>query len=282
MNQGRWPDGCEAAISITMDNMGEAAELYRGTWPPEQTIGLHRAVTHLLPQLMSVLDRYSVSATYFVEAWNTGHYPGAISALRYAGHEVAFHGWQHEPWSALKPELERSLFDQCIRAFDKLTLTMSGFRPPGGKLTDLTPDLMREHGLTYCSPAADDAAIVDGIAYLPFNWTGIDAYYYSDAFSGLREVKGDQHDPIEPAIFSERLEALIDDRLTSGGYTALLFHPFLTTTAERLEVMRQTVERLHRDDRIWCAPCRQVARWVLDHPDRFAGDPGFDDSTWSR
>jgi peptidoglycan/xylan/chitin deacetylase (PgdA/CDA1 family) len=282
MIEGRWPEGYQAAISITMDNMGEAAELYRGTWPAGKTIGLHRAVTHHLPQLLELLDRYGVAATYFVEAWNTGHYPGAIGALRYAGHEVAFHGWQHEPWSTLSPDVERSLFAQSLRGFETLTLTIRGFRPPGGKLTELSPELMREYGLTYCSPAADDAAILDGIAYLPFRWIGIDAYYYSDAFAGLREAKGDQADPMEPELFAQRLEALIESCVESNGYTALLFHPFLTTTPERFEVMRRTVERLSQDNRIWCAPCRDVAHWVLDHPETFPDDPGFDATTWSR
>ncbi len=282
MSQGRWPDGYQCAISITMDNMGEAAELYRGTWPSDRTVGLHPAVTQYLPEMMLILDEYAVSATYFVEGWSTGHYPGVLGSLRRTGHEVAFHGWQHEPWSQLSPDDERELFDRSLNGFAKLGLTVRGFRPPGGVLTDLSPQLLSENGFTYCSPAAADAAIRDGIVYLPFSWTRIDAYYYSDAFAGLRSVKGDSENPIAPAVFQDRLDSLIDERLASGGYTALLFHPFLTSTEDRLDVMRHTVRRLNNDSRIWCAPCREIAQWVLEHPEEFPPDPAFDTTTWSR
>jgi peptidoglycan/xylan/chitin deacetylase (PgdA/CDA1 family) len=282
VTNGLWPDGARAAIPLTIDNMGEASELYRGTWPEDKTIGLHRAVTHHLPRVLQILERHGVSATYFIEAWNTGHYPGAINAVRNAGHEVAFHGWQHEPWSGLDPETERGLFEKSIFAFGKLYLMMRGFRPPGGVLTELTPTLLHEYGFSYYSPAADEAAITDGLACLPFRWTGIDAYYYSDAFGGLRLAKGDQETPMEPALVQQRKEELIEDRIDNGGYTALLFHPFLQTTDERLAVVESVVKRLAEDQRIWCARCDEVANWVLSHPESFGNDPGFDNTTWSR
>ena len=33
------PSGCVAAVSITFDNLGEAVELERGTWPETMPLG---------------------------------------------------------------------------------------------------------------------------------------------------------------------------------------------------------------------------------------------------
>jgi peptidoglycan/xylan/chitin deacetylase (PgdA/CDA1 family) len=92
----RWPAGKKGAVSITMDNMGEAAEIHRGTWPENRTVGSHHSVTHDLPRMLKILSQFGLHATYFIEGWNTRIYPDAIRAVRKSGHEVAFHGWQHE------------------------------------------------------------------------------------------------------------------------------------------------------------------------------------------
>jgi peptidoglycan-N-acetylglucosamine deacetylase len=278
----RWPDGKSAAIGITMDNMGEASEIYRGTWPDSQTIGRHRSVVEDLPNMLQVLEDAGVHATYFIEGWNTGVYRAAIQAINQRGHEIAFHGWQHEPWGSLEPDQERALFQQSLNGFASLNLRMEGLRPPGGMLTESTPSFLREFGFAYCSPAGSIAAIRDGIVYLPFEWHGIDAYYYSDAFAGLRMKKGDASDAMEPEILVDRVFALIDRKIEENGYTALLFHPFLANDDRRIDAMRQILDRVQRDDRIWCAPCSEVARWVREHPDVFGDDPDLDLTSWSR
>src|SRR5579862_8325094 len=96
---GRWPNGARGAISVTFDNMGEAAELELGMWDTNCPIGSHRSVTTVLPETLRLLDRVGIRATFFVEAWNVEVYPEAIRKIAAAGHEIGFHGWRHETWS---------------------------------------------------------------------------------------------------------------------------------------------------------------------------------------
>lgn len=282
MGESRWPGGRRAAISITLDNMGEAADLYRGTWPAEAEIGCHYSVVESLPRILDLLAESGVRATYFIEGWNAGVYGEAIHSLHDAGHEIACHGWQHEPWTQLDPDTERELLRRSIDGFEKHSLRLSGFRPPGGVLTKSTPAILRELGFTYCSPAGRAPAIDENVAYLPFDWQGIDAYYYSEGFAGLRKIKEDPEPPVPPEIFAERVESIIEDRVDSGGYTALLFHPFLEIQEDRIGAMQQIVERVMRDDRIWCAPGYEVAYWIDEHRSDFGDDPILDTTSWSR
>ena len=282
MTTGRWPGGHSAAVSITMDNMGEAAELYRGAWPADKTVGLHDSVTSLLPGMLKTLEETGVLATYFIEGWNTTTYPQAMQAVRHSGHEVAFHGWQHEPWGTLDPGTEKELIDRSLNGFSRLSLQIWGFRPPGGVLTESSPTMLRDAGIRYCSPAGSDAAIRDDLVYLPFAWQGIDAYSYSDNFAGLREQKGDDPAAIAPAAFADRVQQHLDEVIDRGGYTALLFHPFLTIDEDRTSAMREIIERVVNDDRIWCERCFEVSEWVRSNPEHFGTDPGFDLTSWSR
>lgn len=105
---GLWgPDGCSAAVSITFDNLGEVTELERGTWPEGLPRGQHFSVIQVLPAILQMLDELALSATFFVEGLNVELYPRALQGIVEAGHELAYHSWQHEEWQHLGYQEER-------------------------------------------------------------------------------------------------------------------------------------------------------------------------------
>jgi peptidoglycan/xylan/chitin deacetylase (PgdA/CDA1 family) len=142
----KWPNGARAALVLTIDNMGEAADLDRNLWPQDVPIGNHFSVKEVIPQFLAILAKYDISATYFVESWNFNVYPSTIRDIVGAGHEIGWHAWRHEAWSKIGDEdRERTNF---ARSFGKEGLQgfldkskqegttavdpCKGFRPPGG------------------------------------------------------------------------------------------------------------------------------------------------------
>ena len=113
--------------------------------------GEHASVREALPQIVALLAQAGIDATFFVEGLNGELYPEALEALRAAGHEVACHGWRHEPWHGVPDERGR-----LERARDALGGPV-GFRPPGGRLNPGTPAILRALGYRYCSPAGSRA-----------------------------------------------------------------------------------------------------------------------------
>jgi peptidoglycan/xylan/chitin deacetylase (PgdA/CDA1 family) len=219
-----------AGTGLSFDNLGEVTALARGEWPAGTPVGEHWSVTRALPRLLALLDDVGLRATFFVEGLNAELYPDALRELDAAGHEVAFHGWRHEPWHGLNPAQERELFERGVEHFGALGLRPIGFRPPGGELTEATIPLLRELGFTYCSPEGSTAEERDGITILPFRWEHVDAWYYLDGFEGPPSVA---------ALRESMLKALDDE------YATLIFHPFLTGTDERFAVLREVLERAH-------------------------------------
>src|SRR4051794_41771590 len=149
-------------VSVTFDNLGEAAEIEGGAWDYDQPLGQHFSVVDILPRLLERLGAHGIRATFFVEAINAEINPAALARMRDGGHEVACHAWRHENWGALDAQRERELLERCRDA-----LGTTGFRPPGGQLTERTPALLRELGFTYASPAGERAGRVDGLAGVP-------------------------------------------------------------------------------------------------------------------
>jgi peptidoglycan/xylan/chitin deacetylase (PgdA/CDA1 family) len=239
-------------VSVTFDNLGEASDLERGWWPEDEPLGAHHSVTEGLPRVLEALDAADLRATFFVEGLNTELYPETLRDLEARGHEVACHGWRHERWATLDPGTERDRLQRSVEGMRALGLAPCGFRPPGGELTAATPALLRELGFTYCSPAAGVDA--GGVPALPFRWELLDAYHYLPHFASRR---GSQ-DPLPPARLRETLlEALVDGE----GFLALLFHPFLADTDERVAVIRDVLGRVRElvdAGRMSCAPCRDL------------------------
>lgn len=266
---GRWKAGTRAAVSLTFDNLGEAIELERGTWPPDTPLGQHPSVTHALPAILHILRDYDVAATFFIEGINADMYPQALAAIVAAGHEIGYHGWRHEEWGQLDARAEEQILERGLRAMQTLGIRPSGFRPPRGKLAASSMLNLQKLDFVYCSPAGPAVAVADGLVTLPFQWMLVDAYAYLPRFASMRESLSDSYAPLEPAHFQERLHAALQEAVQRQSYLSLLFHPFIAAKDEYCAVMHATLQELYglvRDGSVWCAPCRDVARWVRDHP----------------
>ncbi|KAF2152685.1 glycoside hydrolase/deacetylase [Myriangium duriaei CBS 260.36] len=279
-----WPHSAPACISITMDNLAEAADLHRGIHPPSTPLGQHPSLS-CLPRLLSALAQRDLPATYFVEGWNNAHYPHILKQVIDKGHEVGFHAWQHEVWKNLDAETELGNLDRSVKDLEKeVGIGYKGFRPPGGGVTERTLGLLKERGFSYISPAAERCAVVDGVAVVPFQWRDIDAYFYMESTKALRVGRGEGESPITPEEMGRRLKGRIDEVIRDGGYLALLFHPFLTIDKDRLRVAEEVLDYVKKKEQagVWVARCRDVAEWVLGHEEEFGADPGWDNAEWKK
>ncbi len=233
-------------ILLSFDNLGEASELERDTWPADRQLGRHPSVVKALPRLLDELERRRLSSTFFVEASNCELYPDALREIAARGHELAAHGWRHEDWGGLEPGRERELLQQTARAFAELGLPVTGFRPPGGNLNPDSPALLRANGFTWCSPAGGPTGVREGIVMVPFDWDLVDAYHLMDRFGPLRRERGDELEPKAPAALAGHLAAALTGTATGGdpGVRTLVLHPFLMLDEAWWEGVRELLARL--------------------------------------
>jgi peptidoglycan-N-acetylglucosamine deacetylase len=201
-------------LVLTFDNLGGAAERARGGEPEEP----HPSVTTVLPWLLALLEKLRLTATFCVEGVNTEEHPDAVRAIAAAGHEIALHGWAHEPF-------DPDALERARDAFAALGIHPTGYRPPGGQLPSGGLRALRAAGLTWCSPEGDEVRTDEetGVAVVPFRWPLVDATYLHVPFGGLRERLGLQRAPLSPEDTERRLR----DELASEPAPVLILHPFL-------------------------------------------------------
>jgi peptidoglycan/xylan/chitin deacetylase (PgdA/CDA1 family) len=277
-----WPGGARAAVSITVDNLGEAAEIELGMRSADDPLGGHYSVVTALPIMLGALADAGLGATFFVEGINAEIYPDALHAIHDAGHEVGFHAWCHEDWSTLDAEAEVANLDRGLAALRTIGIDPAGFRPPGGRLTPHTLDLLVQRGLRHCSPAGAAPGLVDGVAVLPFAWPAVDAFHVLPAFGPLREhVTGDA-EPGGPDAIRAALLAAVDGARSTGGHTTLVLHTWMIEL--ELDAVRDVLARVCAGveaGELWAAPCRDVAAWMADHAADFSAPPQLDDVSWT-
>ena len=145
-----------------------------------------------------------------------------------------------------------------------------GFRPPGGEVNERTWGLMKEFGVGYVSPEDREFGVGrEGVVVLPFEWRAVDAFWYMKKFSGVRRRAGEQEDVAGPKEFGEWVMGRIKEVAAEGGFMTVLFHPFLTESGEKFALMEEVVRRIAEDEKIWVAPCREIAEWVTAHAEDF-------------
>jgi peptidoglycan/xylan/chitin deacetylase (PgdA/CDA1 family) len=275
-----WPGDARAAVSVSFDNLGEAAEIELGLRAADAPRGDHYSVSTALPIVLELLAAAEMTATFFVEGVNAELYPEALREIRDAGHELAYHAWCHEDWSALSPAAEVANLDRGLAALRALDLDPVGLRPPGGLMTVRTLDLLSARGLRYCSPAGG-APGIDRVVVLPFAWPAVDVFHVLPAFAALREHLGAGSEPGGAEAVRTALWRSVEDALAGGGHAMLVLHTWMVEL-ER-EVLVEILARIRRGvdaGELWAAPCRDVAAWMLERPARFGVPPALDRTSW--
>jgi peptidoglycan/xylan/chitin deacetylase (PgdA/CDA1 family) len=251
------------AVLLSVDNLGEVADLQRGGSPPLAPPGGHPSVRVALPALLATLAALELPATFFVEGLNTELYPDAVRAIADAGHEVGLHAWCHERWSELSSAEEDELLTRGLRAFAALGIEIEGFRPPGGELGPRTLAALAAHGLRWCSAVGTRAGRVDGVATLPFRWPLVDAYHRLDSFADVRRRLGD---PPQAVSARETADALLAGlEAPADGPLVLILHPFLLVgdddRAQAERVLRRLADQVAAGTR-WVGRGRELAALV--------------------
>ena len=283
MSAPAWPGDARGALSLSFDNLGEAAEVELGAIGPETDLGNHFTATRVLPSLLDILDERELAATFFVEGLNAAIYPDELKEIESRGHELGYHAWRHEQWDDLSHTEQADNLARGQGAFREHGLEFTGLRPPGGGLGPSGTDVLREAGLRYCSPAGDGVGVWGGVALLPFRWRHVDAACVLPPLAPVREQMTGSPDPLGPDAYLGYLQGELERLADEGGHMTFVFHLFMLDWLgwERLAALLDGMVVAAKGGDLWLAPCASVATHVLAQPDRFGDGAILDPTSWT-
>ena len=100
-------------------------------------------------QILDLLDRYDIKATFFVIGVNVKNYPGIVAQVQARGHEIANHTSTHTHASRLDMSALRSEITECEQeVYMQTGKHCTLFRPPEGAMNDGMRKVVKELGYT--------------------------------------------------------------------------------------------------------------------------------------
>ena len=273
-----------AALSLTFDNLGEAAELEMGALAAEAPLGDHLTALEVLPALLGQLGERGIAATFFVEGLNAELYPDLLREIDARGHEVAYHAWRHEQWADLSAAEQAENLAPRHRRVRAARPRDSPACARRAASSARAARVLREAGLRYCSPAGAGAGVEDGVALLPFQWRHLDASCVLPPLAPAREQMTGSPDPVEPAAFVASLEAEIE-RLarTAATWRSSCTRSCSTGSATSTSRRCSTASRWpRREGRSGSRPAPTSPTTCSPHPERFGNGTVLDSSQLDR
>jgi len=149
---------CTVCLSFDFDTM--SASIFRGQRTPTM---LSRGEFGARVGILRVLDlvaEYGIRASFFIPGYSVDSFPERVKAIQAAGHEIANHGYLHEPpaQAGCDAEQERAILRKGSDAIERVTGSRPvGYRSPSWDLSEHSLRLLREEGFFYDSSLmADD------------------------------------------------------------------------------------------------------------------------------
>lgn len=260
-----WPEGFRAAASFTFDVDAESCVLAHDPAASDRmSLMTHQAYGPRVgvPRLLRLLERRGVTATFFVPGFTADTYPDMVRSIADAGHEIAHHGYLHEPMQGITAEQEAAYLDRGLAALDRLGVTPVGYRAPWWELNWHSPDLLVQRGFSY------DSSLLDGdvpyrfvpesghgnLVEIPVDWALDDweqyAFYPGWTGSGVIESPAKVHE-------MWRLEA--EAHHAEGGCFVLTNHPFISGRPSKAAALERLIADVQDMDGMWVTTLAEIA-----------------------
>lgn len=249
-------------VCLTFDFDAISLWISRGlTSPGPMSRGEFGAVA--VPRLLKLLQEAAVPATFFTPGQTVETYPDLVREIFDSGHELALHGYCHEPVSDLNAVQERDVMARSADIMEKLTGTRPvGNRTPSWDFTEKTVGLLLELGMKYDSSLmghdyfpyqarTGDQWAHDGkyhfgsttrLLEVPVSWS-LDDYPAFEYLRTTRTVMPGLRRPSEVfANWLDDVRYMVDE--IDDGVCVMTFHPQVVGRGHRIRALTQLIADL--------------------------------------
>lgn len=232
-----------------------------------RSVGLY-GILRGVDEILGLLDRYQIKASFFVPAIIVKNYPDTIKKIVEKGHEVAHHGYYHESDYGKTVEKQLELLEDSQKIFRQiLGKPAVGFRMTGGLLPQTAEIFFGRNDVLYISQQNGDPDVhfvtvgdkETEVISIPCK-IEIDDYIQS-VFNIFPPVpKGlDRIAPYQEILQNFKLIADATEKYHQAISAA--FHPQISGCQGRLTVLEELMQYVTQDTDLWIGRCCDLAEW---------------------
>lgn len=243
-----WPDGKRIAVMLAFDLDAETMWTTRGDGNRDHITNLSRGAygpVQGVPRILDMLDTWNVKATFFIPGIVAEDYPDVVREISRRGHEIGFHGYEHEEFTTTTYEEENATMHRAAKIIrDICGQQLGGHRAPGGVIHDYSLRLFLEHGYIYSSNWRNQDGpflhVIDGkevpLVELPKDSILDDTAYdfYTDSAPERYELKS-------PREMLEIWKEEFDSLTAEGRMMNFVLHPQFIGRASRVNMLSELI-----------------------------------------
>ena len=195
------------------------------------------------PRILDLLDEYDIKASFYIPAYVAETHRALVLNVKERGHEIAHHGYMHEPPATLSKEQEEEVLDKGIAIIEGITGEKpKGYRSPSWELSEHSLSLLADRGFLYDSSLMgnDIPYLVDAdgrqLVEIPIHWELDDAPYFSYAPS-----QGSRNLMASPEHVYQVWSAAFEGMHHYGRSFVLTMHPFIIGRPGRLLMLERLI-----------------------------------------
>ena len=199
---GIWPGDTQCVVMLGFDVDGVSSWLNRN--PDYEKLPSLMSMAEYgpsvaTPRILDLLDAHSIKASFYVPGYVAETHVELVKEIDRRGHEIAHHGYMHEPPATLSPDQENEVLKRGISILGGITgKSPTGYRSPSWELSEHSIELLTSHGFTYDSSLmGDDAPYIlnpetaQSLVEIPIHWLLDDApnFVYAPAANRLGPMR---------------------------------------------------------------------------------------------
>ena len=264
----RWPGGVRLPVVLTFEHQsGEGAPLFPGDRPNYMVGGtMQYGARRGIWNILELLDKYQVKATFFVCGTTAEKYPDAVQAAQKSGHEIAGMSYSFESVRTSSTDRERSIIRRSVQVLEGITgARIQGWRCPDYRISPQTHDILAEEGFAW-----DSSMLNDDLPYLfdcgarrlveiPFSTSTADKTYIGYPYPQRGGPDGLAN------VWNNEFEVLYGESERSPRFLILSLQTWATGRPAPLRILRQFLDRLVGHEEFWFARCGDISKWWLEH-----------------
>jgi peptidoglycan/xylan/chitin deacetylase (PgdA/CDA1 family) len=219
-------------------------------------------------RLLNVIGEFGLKAGCLTNGYAAERYPKTLKAVHDAGHEIVAHGWTNDAGIASDDEaVERAEVQRTLGAIVAAVGEQPvGWLSPGYAGSAARRKVCAEAGVFYsCDDAADDLPYVidvGGKSHVILPRTSFGSNDLDNWFA-----------PRHPAStflasFKSQFDAIYAEAMSGRpGWMELVLHAQFAGRLQPMQEIRLMFEHVLAHEGIWIATRRELAQWILDHPE---------------
>lgn len=268
----QWPNGARCAVLFTIHVDGESLYNRNPSQPSPRRVSYGKyGPTRAVDRLLELAERKQIPCSYFIPGQIADRYPEMVRRIDAMGHEIGFHGYDHEEAMYIDRSQEEwmAVIERAQQSFERILGKRAvGYVATGCDFQMDAPEIWyRQLGFLYSSSMRGDdrpyrvsfSGRQTNFVEIPARWELDDYPAFIYSFDPPQPRGQDRISSYRGVLSNWKHE--FDGYYSEGGCMTFMLHPQVIGIPGRCEMLEELIDYMKLQPDVWFATGKDIAQW---------------------